>query len=251
MRTDAYQLQELHDRFQRQLSLPGFGTAGQTTLHKSSVLVVGLGAVGSLAAVYLARAGVGRLGIVDFDVVALSNLHRQPFYCGHDVGQSKVDVVATRLREAGMDLRLETYASKADHSFLAENLSKYDIVVDAVDNFDGKLAINDTAWNARIPFVSGAVEEYAGQVLTVAPIHSPCLRCIVPQVPDEQNASPAVFPPIAAIIGAVTASEVLKLLLRVGEPLIGRLLLVQATDWATTVLPVEKRPGCMTCGRSP
>ena len=235
-------------RYQRQVTLPGFGEQGQTQLRSSSALVLGLGAVGSVAAVYLARSGIGRLGIVDFDEVDISNLHRQPFFDEQDVGHSKVEVLTSRLGDGESDIVLEPYTTKVDSPFLIETVPRYDVVLDAVDSFASKLEVNDAAWRARVPLVSGGVDGYVGQALAIAPMRSPCLRCIVHEAPDQLGEPLAVFPPIAAVVGSILASEGLKLLLGVGDPLVGRFLVVRATDWSTTVLPIGKRRGCPTCG---
>lgn len=239
----------LEKRFMRQISLPGFGLQGQQKLLESSALILGLGAVGSICAVYLTRAGIGRLGLADHDYIEEHNLHRQVIYDEDDENKGKVEVLCKRLQKGNSSICLEPYVTRVDAKFLQKTIDRYDVIVDAVDNFETKLSINDCCVASGKPFVFGGVAEYLGQVLSVIPGRSPCLRCLVSEAPRETNTSPLpVFAPVPGVVGCIQASEVMKMLLGIGNPLIGRFLTFDARDWSYSIIPFAQRKGCNACG---
>jgi molybdopterin/thiamine biosynthesis adenylyltransferase len=236
------------ERYARQIPLDGFGESGQIRLSRSRVLVLGIGAVGSIAATYLARAGVGHIGIVDHDVVALNNLHRQLFYTEGDVSRPKADVLHERMSEGNRTLRVYPHAKRVDVELANALMSEFDVVIDALDNLPDKLIVNDAACRAGKPFVFAGVDQYVGQALTIDPTRGPCLRCLVGTVSAFTPVPRPVFAPISGILGCVQATEALKLLLAFADPLIGQLLVIDSRNWQTTILPICRREQCPSCG---
>jgi sulfur-carrier protein adenylyltransferase/sulfurtransferase len=206
-----------HD-YSRQTALPEIGTAGQQKLRESSVLVIGAGGLGVPVLQYLAAAGVGRIGIVDDDVVEASNLHRQPLYGTADVGRPKAAVAAARLRELNADTQYEVHAERADARNLREWVAQYDVLVDCTDNFGSKFRINDAAVSLGKPAVFASIYQYEGQLQVYLPRDDwPCLRCLWPEAPRDglvgNCAQAGVLGPVPATLGAMQAMECLKILL--------------------------------------
>ena len=238
------------ERYSRQLLLQQVGPEGQTRLQHSRVLIIGLGGLGSPVALYLAAAGVGTLGLMDHDTVSLSNLQRQILHGTPDVGTSKVDVAERELTKLNPDIALKPYAEAFSNSHL-ELLNEYDVIVDGTDNFESKFAINDACVAAGKPFVHAGLLRFEGQVMTVKPGHA-CFRCVFNGVPDRESvptcSESGVIGPIAGLIGTIQATEVIKLLLGIGECLINRLLSVDALTMRFREIPVSVQPDCMACG---
>lgn len=242
------------DRYQRQTILPEIGASGQKKLSQASVLIVGLGGLGCPAALYLAAAGVGKLGLVDPDCVALSNLHRQILYNVEDIDRQKVEVAESRLRRYNPELEVVKLNQAFDESFEPGLFKTFDLVIDATDNFQARYAINELCRRYDIPFVYGALHRYEGQVSVFAGAgkDSPCYNCFFPEktntyaVPD--CASAGVIGILPGIIGTMQAMEGIKVLLEtLGEPLKGKLLIYDALDHKTRVLAMEKDPSCRIC----
>lgn len=205
--------------------------------------------MGSICAVYLAHAGVGRLGLTDYDIIEEHNLHRQIIYYEDDENKGKVEVLCERLQKGNSSICLESYVTRVDVEFLQKTIDRYDVIVDAVDNFETKFSINDCCVSSRKPFVFAGVAEYLGQVLTIVPGSGPCLRCLLSETPSGLNTSPLpIFGPVPGIVGCIQASEVLKILLSIGDLLVGRLLTFDIRDWSFSIIPFVQRTGCSACG---
>ena len=242
-------------RYSRQMILPDVGIAGQQRLKAASVLIVGAGGLGSPAALYLAAAGVGRIGIVDHDVVDLSNLHRQILHSTSTVGARKVASARDRMRDVNPNIQVDAY----DEAFTSENAlriaSPYDVLVDASDNFATRYLSNDLCILLGKPNVYGAVLRFEGQVSVFDARKGPCYRCVFP-TPPPHGAVPTcvesgVLGVVPGVIGTLQAVEALKLLLGLGTPLYGTLLVYDALGQSFARVALEKSPGCPVCGERP
>ncbi|MGB5834872.1 MAG: molybdopterin-synthase adenylyltransferase MoeB [Thiohalocapsa sp.] len=238
-------------RYSRQIMLPGFGVDGQQRLLDARVLIVGLGGLGSPVAMYLAAAGVGNLLLADFDAVDLSNLQRQLLHSGADIGRTKVDSAIDRLRALNPDIALEPIKGSLNANRLLDLVARVDLVVDCCDNFPTRFAVNTVCVARRIPLVSGAAIRTEGQVCVFSgQPNDPCYQCLYPgqgEV-DESCERNGVLAPLVGIIGSVQATEAIKVLAGLGEPLFGHLLLLDALrmEWRNVRLPAD--PGCPVCG---
>lgn len=239
-------------RYARQLLLPGFGVAGQDALIAARVLVIGAGGLGSVTAPYLAAAGVGTIGIVDDDVVDESNLQRQLLHDTAAIGMPKVESAAARLSALNPLVTIEAHPVRLTAANAVELIGNYDLVVDGADNFATRYLVADAAALTGRPHIWGSILRFDGQVSVWWPPHGPCYRCVFPEPPPAGSvascAEAGVFGSLCAAIGAVQASEAIKLLSGLGEPLIGRLLVhdALAATWAT--VPVRANPECAVCG---
>src|SRR6185312_6300876 len=240
-------------RYSRHLALPDFGAAAQQRLAQASVLVVGLGGLGSPAALYLASAGVGRLLLNDFDRVDLSNLQRQLLYRGTDVGKPKTAIAAGALAALNPACVLEQLDGRLDPAALADAINRCDLVLDGSDNFGTRFAVNQACIAARKPLVSGAALRYAGQLSVFDPrdAASPCYACLYPEGGEEledcrQN---GVLAPLTGVIGSLMAVEALKLLTGVGAPLVGRLLRYAALSGEMRHTRLKRDPACPVCSQ--
>lgn len=248
-------LPEELQRYARHLSIPEIGLDGQRRLKESAVLVVGAGGLGSAAALYLAAAGVGRLGLVDGDVVALSNLQRQILHGSGTLGQPKVESARRRLSDLNPLVRVDTY----DEPFTAANAAAiaapYPIIVDGSDNFPTRCLINDVCVSTGKSFIYGAVFRFEGQASVFDARQGPCYRCFIPALPAPGQVPSAaeggVLGVLPGTIGTLQATEAIKLLLGIGSPLIGRLLVYNALDMTFETVALKKNPACKICGPSP
>ena len=239
-------------RYARHLSLPHVGLEGQRRLKAGRVLVVGVGGLGSPAALYLASAGVGTLGLVDADVVELSNLQRQIIHGTSSVGLPKLSSAAARLHDANPEVALVLHEARLTSANALDVLSGYDVVVDGSDNFPTRYLTNDACALLGKPNVYGAIHRFEGQAAVFWAERGPCYRCLYREPPPpglvpscEESGVLGVLP---GIVGTIQAAEAIKLLLGVGEPLIGRLLLFDALRMRFRELALEKDPGCPLCG---
>ena len=238
-------------RYSRQIMLPGFGIEGQQRLLDARVLVVGLGGLGSPVALYLAAAGVGHLLLADFDAVDLSNLQRQLLHSSAHVGRNKVDSAIETLRALNPDVRLEPVKGSLAGKALAELARRVDLIIDCSDNFSTRFAINTACFESGIPLVSGAAIRAEGQVSVFSGRRDgPCYQCLYPSqgAAEETCARNGVLAPVVGIIGSIQATEAIKVLTGLGEPLFGRLLLLDALrmEWRSVRLTAD--PACPVCG---
>jgi adenylyltransferase/sulfurtransferase len=242
-------------RYSRHLVIPEVGVEGQERLKATSVLVVGAGGLGSPLAMYLAAAGVGRLGVVDFDRVDESNLQRQILYGEADVGRSKLEVALERLRDINPLIELVPHDVRLDSGNAMEILAGYDIVVDGSDNFPTRYLVNDACVLSGKPDVYGSIFRFEGQVSVFWGAQGPCYRCLFPEPPPPglvpSCAEGGVLGVLPGIIGSLQANEVVKLAIDRGEPLIGRFLVFDALRLRFRELKLEKNPDCPVCSASP
>jgi molybdopterin/thiamine biosynthesis adenylyltransferase/rhodanese-related sulfurtransferase len=238
-------------RYSRHLLIPEVGTNGQAALLDSKVLLIGAGGLGSPAALYLAAAGVGTIGIVDFDVVEASNLQRQVIHSTERLGVKKVDSARQTIEALNPDVRVVTY----DEMLKADNVERliagYDVVLDGTDTFETRYLVNDAAVAAGIPVVHASVFRFEGQLTTFVPYEGPCYRCLYPTPPPPELAPgcsvAGVLGVVPGIMGMLQSNEVLKLLIGMGDPLVGRLLLFDALDGSFSELRLNRDPNCPTC----
>jgi molybdopterin/thiamine biosynthesis adenylyltransferase/rhodanese-related sulfurtransferase len=246
---------EQRDRYSRHLLLPEVGAEGQQKLLDAKVLLLGAGGLGSPAALYLAAAGVGTLGIVDNDTVDLSNLQRQVIHTTGRVGESKVDSAAQTIHDLNPDVNVVKHEVRIDQTNIMEILPGYDIVVDGLDNFPTRYLLNDASVRLQIPVVSASILGFDGQLSVFKPYDGPCYRCLFPTPPPAELApscgANGVLGVLPGTMGLLQATEVVKLILGEGEPLIGRLLLYDALATTFTELKVRRDPDCPICSREP
>jgi molybdopterin/thiamine biosynthesis adenylyltransferase/rhodanese-related sulfurtransferase len=243
------------ERYSRQLVLPEVGHEGQLRLKNSSVLVVGAGGLGIPAAVYLAAAGVGRIGVVDHDTVEKSNLHRQTIYTEDDVGRPKAQVSKERLEEVNPHISVTSHELKLDSSNALEVLGGYDVVVDCTDNFPARYLINDACVLLGKPDVYASIFRFDGQASVFDAKKGPCYRCLFPEPPPADSvqdcAVAGVLGVLPGIMGGIQAVQAMNLILGKGESLVGRLMLFNATDMSFNELRIKKNPDCPVCGTHP
>ena len=246
---DAEQL----DRYSRHIIMDDVGPEGQAALLDSEVLVVGAGGLGAPILQYLAAAGVGTLAIADDDEVERSNLQRQVIHGTDDVGRPKVDSAREFVEQLNPDIDVETHQTRVTQDNAEELIDGRDVVVDASDNFPTRFLLNDACMLAGIPLSHGAVYRFEGQATTLT--GNPCYRCLFPEAPPEgavpDCATAGVLGVGPGTIGAIQATEVVKLLLGTGEPLEGRLLAYDARDMAPDFVPIAPDPECPVCGDEP
>jgi molybdopterin/thiamine biosynthesis adenylyltransferase/rhodanese-related sulfurtransferase len=246
---------EQRERYSRHFLLPEIGQEGQEKLLDAKVLLLGAGGLGSPTALYLAAAGVGTLGIVDDDVVDLSNLQRQVIHRMSTIGTPKVDSAEAAIHDLNPDVEVRKHPVRLDASNIMEILDGYDVVVDGVDNFPTRYLLNDATVRLRIPVVSAAILGFEGQISVFAPYDGPCYRCLFRQPPPAELApscgANGVLGVLPGTVGLLQATEVVKLITGIGDPLIGRLLMYDALGATTTELKVRRDPECPICSREP
>jgi molybdopterin/thiamine biosynthesis adenylyltransferase/rhodanese-related sulfurtransferase len=246
---------EQRERYSRHFLLPEIGVEGQQKLLDAKVLLLGAGGLGSPTALYLAAAGVGTLGIVDDDVVDVSNLQRQVIHTTGRIGVPKVDSAEQAIGELNPDVRVRKYPLRLDASNIVDVIRDYDIVVDGVDNFPTRYLLNDASVRLQIPVVSAAILGFEGQLSVFAPYQGPCYRCLFRQPPPAELApscgANGVLGVLPGTMGLLQATEVIKLIVGQGDPLIGRLLIYDALGATTTELKIRRDPECPICSRPP
>lgn len=239
-------------RYSRQIILRQVGAEGQQRLKAAHVLVVGAGGLGSPAALYLAAAGVGTVGVCDDDVVDLTNLQRQVIHATADLGRPKAASAAEHLRALNPEIQVVEHRARLVAVNAAGILSSYDAVVDGSDTFASKFLVNDACAALGLPYVFSGILGFEGQLLTVVPGRGPCYRCFFREPPAAGSvptcAQAGVLGPVAGVLGSLQALEVLKLLLGVGSPLVGRLLLFDGLRLAFREVEVRRDPRCPACG---
>ena len=242
-------------RYSRHLLIPEVGLDGQRKLKASSALIIGTGGLGSPVSLYLAAAGVGRIGLVDYDVVDFSNLQRQVIHGSSNLGQLKVESARSRMLDINPDIQVDTF----NQVFTSENAFRiaqdYDIIIDGTDNFPTRYLTNDLCVLTGKPNVYGSIFRFDGQVSVFDARHGPCYRCLFPEPPPPglvpSCAEGGVLGVLPGTIGSIQASEALKVLLGIGDPLIGRLLLYNALDMSFDFVKLKKNPICKVCSAEP
>lgn len=245
----AGQLSEAEiDRYSRQVILPEVGGKGQKRLQQSSILIVGAGGLGSPSALYLAAAGVGKLGIIDSDVVERNNLQRQILHSVEKLAQAKVASAQDRIHALNPLVQVEPYHERLTLENAAVRLAGYDLVIDGADNFDTKYLLNDTCVALGKPLLFGGVLQYQGQVTMVLPGTGPCLRCLFPHSPDPETTrtcqDAGILGSVAGVIGSLQATEALKYILGIEEQLVGRLLTYNAKTTRFKTIQFSEDPNC-------
>ena len=242
-------------RYSRHLTLPEFGREGQEKLKNSSVLLVGAGGLGSPAATYLAAAGVGRIGLADFDEVEASNLQRQILYGTSDVGRPKLDAAAERLNDLNPHVEIERHEVRLTSDNALGIIDDYDVVADGTDNFPTRYLVNDACVMTGTPNVYASIFRFEGQVSVFGTEDGPCYRCLYEEPPPPglvpSCAEGGVLGILPGFIGTLQATEVIKLLTGIGEPLIGRLLMTDALNMDFRTVNVPTNPDCPVCGENP
>jgi molybdopterin/thiamine biosynthesis adenylyltransferase/rhodanese-related sulfurtransferase len=243
---------EQRNRYHRHILLPEVGEEGQQKLLESSVLLLGAGGLGSPAALYLAAAGVGTLGVVDMDVVDASNLQRQILHNVERIGERKVDSAKKTLTALNPDVNVVTYDVRLGADNILDIIDGYDVIVDGTDNFPTRYLLNDASLLKRIPVVHGSIFRFEGQVTLFDPYNGPCYRCLLPEPPPAELApscaEAGVLGVLPGIVGSIQALEAIKVLLDLGEPLRGRLLAYDALEQSFRTFKVRRDPDCPACG---
>ena len=241
-------------RFSRHIIMPQVGSMGQRKLMNASVLLVGAGGLGSPLAMYLAAAGIGKIGIVDFDDVDITNLHRQLLHGMNDIGRPKVDSAEDTIREINPDAEIVKIAKHINSENAMEIADEFDILIDGTDNFPTRYLINDLGVLMNKPVVHGSIFMFDGQVTTFLPEQG-CYRCLYPAPPPPgmvpSCAEAGVLGVLPGIVGSLMATEAIKLILGVGKPLVNRLLMVDALDMDMRTVKIRKDPNCPACGENP
>lgn len=239
------------ERYARHLSLPQVGAAGQERLRAASVLIVGLGGLGSPAALYLAAAGIGRLGLVDHDRVAVHNLQRQILHDSASIGRAKTASAAARLEALNPDVALDTWDVALGRDNARQIIAGYDLVLDGTDTFATRYLLNDACVLERRPLVHASVHRFEGQLSVFATEDGPCYRCLHPEPPPPGSvpscAEGGVLGVLPGLLGMLQATEALKWLLGIGEPLVGRLLAIDALTMRVQQLRFDRDPACAWC----
>jgi len=242
-------------RYSRHLLIPEVGLEGQGELKAGSALIVGMGGLGTPAATYLAAAGVGRIGLVDLDVIEKSNLQRQVLYSEQDLGADKVEVAASRLRAVNPNVKVEPHKITLNSTNALALLKDYDVIIDGTDNFPTRYLINDACVLLDKPDIYASILRFDGQASVFYARKGPCYRCLFPEPPPPgavpSCAESGVLGVLPGIMGSIQAAQAISLLLRTGEPLIGRLLVFNAVDSTFTELRIKKNPECPICGANP
>ena len=235
------------ERYDRQLRIEGFGLEGQLKLKKARVAVIGLGGLGCPASIYLAAAGVGHLRLVDNGRVELSNLNRQVLHWDKDLDKLKVESAAEKLRELNPHVNIEAIPIELDEGNILDLLEGVDLVIDGLDNWRTRFLVNEACVKLGIPFVHAGVKGFYGQMTTILPGKGPCLKCIIKGEPPEEALFP-VLGPTPAVLACLQAIEAIKLLVGLGEPLVGRLLVFDGLRMRFEEIIVRRDENCPVCG---
>ena len=245
---------EQNQRYQRQLLIEGFGTEGQYKLLQSKILIVGTGGLGSPVAYYLAAAGVGTIGLIDSDTVELSNLNRQILHTATDIGRDKTDSARQKLHALNPELSIVEHKIRLTAENAETIFHPYHIVVDATDNYATRFLINDTCVQSEIPLVHAGVYGLKGQAFAVIPRKSACYRCLFPEIPPQDKGPTGqglpILGSIPGIMGAIQATEAIKLVTGLGEPLIGRMLIFNGLEMSFRTMNLPRNPECPVCGEA-
>lgn len=242
-------------RYSRHLIMPEVGIDGQQKLKNAGILLIGAGGLGSPLGLYLAAAGIGRLGIVDFDKVDFTNLQRQIIHRTEDVGRLKVESAKERINAINPDVEVATFNAKISRDNILDLIRPYDVVIDGTDNFPTRYLTNDACVFEKKPNIYGSIFRFDGQATVFSPPQGPCYRCLYPEPPPPgmvpSCAEGGVLGVLPGIIGVIQATEAIKIILGKGEPLIGRLLLYNALTMQFRELKIKRNPNCPVCGNKP
>ena len=237
------------DRYSRQIILKKIGTIGQKKLLRSSVLIVGAGGLGSPIAIYLAAIGIGNIGIIDKDIVEISNLSRQIIFANNDVKKKKSTIAISKLKKLNPDIQLKSYQKKLTKKNVDKIAKNFEVIVDGSDNFRTRFLINDYCLESKKILVSGAINRFDGQVYTFnfSKEKSPCLRCFMPNIPidsDDNCETEGVLGTLAGIVGSIQANEVVKEILGIGDTLCGHILIIDALKLTFRKVKLNRRSDC-------
>ena len=242
-------------RYSRQIVIPQFQASGQERIRNAKVLCIGAGGLGSPALIYLAAAGVGTIGIVDFDTVDETNLHRQVLYGQSDIGKKKVDIAKSKIEESNPLVEVNVYPVRINPSNVFKIMADYDIVIDATDNFATRYLINDAAVLLKKPYVWGSVNRFDGQAAVFWSTLGPCYRCLHPEPPApgsvQSCADAGVFGVLCASVASIQVNEVIKAITGIGELQIGKLMIYEALEAEHSKINIHKNPQCVICGQNP
>lgn len=243
------------ERYSRQIILEEVGGAGQEKLLSSKVLIVGAGGLGAPAALYLAAAGVGTIGIIDSDKVELTNLQRQIIHHTDDVGVEKTASAENKMRAINPDITVKTYQARVTAENISEIIRRYDFVIDGTDNFPAKFLINDACYFEKVPFSHAGILRFYGQLMTILPGETTCYRCVFRSPPPAgvvpSCSQAGVLGALAGVIGSLQATEALKYLLGVGKLLTSMLLTYDALEMDFRAVELNRNPNCQLCGKNP
>jgi len=241
-------------RYSRHLIMPEVTLEGQKRLKAASILCIGTGGLGSPIALYLAAAGIGRIGLVDFDTVDFSNLQRQILHGTRDVGRKKINSARDTIKEINPNVQVDLHDCFFTSENAAEIVAPYDIVIDGTDNFPTRYLVNDASLLKKIPVVHGSIFRFEGQVTVFDPYNGPCYRCMIPEPPPAELApscaEAGVLGVLPGIVGSIQALETLKIILGIGETLVGRLLAFDALEESFRTFKVRRDPQCPACGEN-
>ena len=239
------------DRYRRHILMKNIGGVGQKKLCNANILLIGMGGIGSSIIQYLAGAGVGNIGIVDQDTVALSNLQRQTIYKYNDIGKKKVEVVSRFVRELNNNVKIEKYDFFIDNPKSAEVISKYDLILDGTDNVKSRIEINKACIRYEKPLIFGGVSGWEGTISFLVKDGAPCYECIFPNIEDNSNElncnSEGVLGAITALVGSYMAAETIKYICSTGNILTNKLLIIDILNGCFEVFSVEKNVKCLAC----
>jgi molybdopterin/thiamine biosynthesis adenylyltransferase len=245
--------EEMLHRYDRNILIKGIGVTGQTALINSKILVIGAGGLGSPAVLYLAAAGVGTLGIADFDSVDITNLQRQIIHATADIGRRKTQSASEKIKALNPGVTVITHEERLDRSNIRGVIRSYDFVIDATDNFTSKFLINDSCILEDKPFSHGGVLGLVGQTMTVIPRKSACYRCVFTKEPDETivdtSSKVGILGSVAGILGSIQATEAIKFVTKTGELLTDKLLAFDARNFEFRKIKVNRNGECRACGR--
>lgn len=243
------------ERYKRNILLKEVGATGQAKLLASKVLIIGVGGLGSPVSLYLAAAGIGTIGLVDFDSVDLSNLQRQVIHSTEKIGIKKVESACQAIKALNRDVDVKTYPFRLEAESAKELVTEYDIVINCIDNFQTRFLLNDACVLAGKPMVEAGIMGWDGMLLTVIPGQSPCYRCLFPE-PPKKGVFPTpseigLFGVLPGVMGVLQATEALKIILGIGKNLAGKMLLFNALETKFQEIEVEKNEHCPVCGKEP
>ncbi len=239
-------------RYSRHIVLKEVGGKGQKKLREARVLIVGLGGLGSPAAFYLAAAGIGALGVLDNDVVDVSNLQRQILHTTNDIGRQKTDSAEDRIRALNPRVEVIKHCVRLSKNNVEQTIRDYDVIIDGVDNFPARYLLNDACFLGKKPLVEAGVLQFLGQIMTIVPGQGPCYRCVFPEppppgaVPTCQEAG--ILGAVAGLLGVIQAAEAVKLVLGMGKPLVGRMIVYEALSGSFREVSFRPNPKCPLCG---